>query len=251
MAEVKRKITNKNTGKTTSKTASKVAGKPVTGKSTGKTVNKPAGKVTGKPAGKVVSKSAGKPASKPVSKPAPKTVSKQAGKTANRPGNKAASRSAEKGAIKNSPKAAVKRNGKAAKTPSKGAKPRLPAPKPAPKIDPQIFTANMELALLELKAEINENLIANNNDFKEIVEGTAKDLADIASDDIDRKIIEALGSQELKRLRLIESALGRIKQGKYGYCIKCGVEIPQERLGSIPYALMCIRCKSDEERRNR
>jgi RNA polymerase-binding protein DksA len=110
----------------------------------------------------------------------------------------------------------------------------------------------MEQSLLGQKAEIIDNLVANNNDFKEIVEGMdPKDFADIASDDIDRKMIEALGSQELKRLKLIDSALTRIKQGKYGYCIKCEKRIPPDRLEAIPYALMCVECKSEEERRNR
>jgi len=123
--------------------------------------------------------------------------------------------------------------------------------KKIPPID-QEFLDKMEAALLVLKAEIVNNLISNNEDFKEIMDGTEpKDLADIASDDIDRKMIEAIGTQELKRLKLIESAITRIKQGKYGHCIKCGKRIPQNRLIAIPYALMCIECKSEEERRNR
>ena len=123
--------------------------------------------------------------------------------------------------------------------------------KKIPPID-QEFLEKMENALLVLKSEIIDNLIASNEDFKEIMEGEEpKDLADIASDDIDRKMIEAIGVQELKRLKLIESALTRIKQGKYGHCIKCGKRIPQDRLIAIPYALMCIECKSEEERRNR
>jgi RNA polymerase-binding protein DksA len=110
----------------------------------------------------------------------------------------------------------------------------------------------MKQSLQGLKSEIISNLVASNKDFKEIVEGMdPKDLADVASDDIDRKMIEALGSQELKRLKLIDSALTRIEQGKYGLCIKCGKRIPQDRLEAIPYALMCIECKSAEERRNR
>jgi RNA polymerase-binding protein DksA len=116
----------------------------------------------------------------------------------------------------------------------------------------QTFVERMEKSLTDLKTEIISNLIVNNEDFKEIVEGMdPKDLADIASDDIDRKMIEAIGSQELKRLRLIDSALTRIQQGKYGLCIKCGKRIPPERLEAIPYALMCIECKIAEERRNR
>jgi RNA polymerase-binding protein DksA len=114
------------------------------------------------------------------------------------------------------------------------------------------FIEQMEKSLSELKSGIIDNLIASSEDFKEIVEGMdPKDLADIASDDIDRKMIEAIGSQELKRLKLIDSALTRIKQGKYGLCVKCGKRIPHDRLEAIPYALMCIECKSEEERRNR
>jgi RNA polymerase-binding protein DksA len=110
----------------------------------------------------------------------------------------------------------------------------------------------MKQSLQALKQEIISNLITSNEDFKEIVEGMdPKDLADIASDDIDRKMIEALGSQELKRLKGIDSALTRIEQRKYGLCIKCGKRIPQDRLEAIPYALMCVECKTIEERRNR
>jgi RNA polymerase-binding protein DksA len=116
----------------------------------------------------------------------------------------------------------------------------------------QTFVEKMEKSLNNLKTEIISNLISSNEDFKKIVEGMdPKDFADIASDDIDRKMIEALGSQDLKRLRLIDSALTRIQQGKYGLCIKCGKKIPQNRLEAIPYALMCVECKSAEERRNR
>jgi len=136
-------------------------------------------------------------------------------------------------------------------TPESAAKGKSPRPAPKPK-DWQSFVEEMEKTLLELKSGIIETLIAGNKDFKEIVEGMdPKDFADIASDDIDRKMIEVIGSQELRQLRLIESALTRISQGKYGYCIKCEKRIPQERLEAIPYALMCVGCKSEEERRNR
>ena len=114
------------------------------------------------------------------------------------------------------------------------------------------FIEKMEKSLSELKREIISNLVASSEDFKEIVDAMdPKDLADIASDDIDRKMIEAIGAQELRRLRMIDAALTRIKQGKYGTCIKCGKKIPRERLEAIPYAIMCIECKTAEEKRNR
>ncbi|MDR0568360.1 MAG: TraR/DksA family transcriptional regulator [Spirochaetaceae bacterium] len=116
----------------------------------------------------------------------------------------------------------------------------------------QDFVEQMGTSLVNLKTEIISNLVAGNETFRQIVEGMdPKDLADIASDDIDRAMIEAIGSQELKRLKLIDSALTRIQQGKYGLCMKCGKRIPQDRLRAIPYALLCIECKTAEERRNR
>ena len=114
------------------------------------------------------------------------------------------------------------------------------------------FITKMEKFLADQKREIISNLVVSSEDFKEIVEAMdPKDLADVASDDIDRKMIEAMGSQELKRLGMIDAALTRIKQGKYGLCMKCGKKIPNERLEAIPYALMCIECKTAEEKRNR
>ncbi len=114
------------------------------------------------------------------------------------------------------------------------------------------FLLRMRASLIDLKKEILKNLAAESEDFRTIIEDMdPKDLADIAADDIDRKTLEALGSQEIKRLQLIESALSRIENKKYGICMRCSKKSPRERLEAIPYALLCIDCKSSEERRNR
>ncbi|MEN6364923.1 MAG: TraR/DksA family transcriptional regulator [Rectinema sp.] len=114
------------------------------------------------------------------------------------------------------------------------------------------FNEQMWSLLVAQKREILDTLAATNADFRAIVaEMDPKDFADVASDDIDRKMIEALGSQDLKRLRAIDAALSRINQGRYGSCMKCGKKIPSERLTAIPYAVLCIECQKGEERRNR
>lgn len=114
------------------------------------------------------------------------------------------------------------------------------------------FENKMKDSLVIMKEEIIRNLISESEDFKEIVEDLdPKDLADIAADDIDRKTLEALSSNDIKRLRLIDSAISRLENGKYGICIKCNQRIPKERLEAIPYALMCVPCKSSDERRYR
>ncbi|MDR1216537.1 MAG: TraR/DksA family transcriptional regulator [Treponema sp.] len=114
------------------------------------------------------------------------------------------------------------------------------------------FTEAMEKKLTAAKDELVSNLTESSANFKALMERlNTKDLVDSASDDIDRKMIEAIGVQDMKRLRLIDSALTRIQQGKYGLCVRCGKRISQARLEAIPYAIMCVNCQSAEERRTR
>jgi RNA polymerase-binding transcription factor DksA len=221
MAVEKKTKTPKAAGKTASKTA------PKTTKAAGKAASKTTSKTASKTTGKTTSKASGKTTSKASSKTTGKTPSKNLSRI---PG-KATSKAPVKAPVK----------------PVK-AQPQFYMSKE----EWDAFIIKMDKLLQDEKSEIINTLIANNKDFKEIVDGMdPKDLADIASDDIDRRMIEMVGSQELKRLKLIESAQTRIKQGKYGHCIKCDRQIPPERLEAIPYALMCIDCKSEEERRNR
>ncbi|MBN2051451.1 MAG: TraR/DksA family transcriptional regulator [Spirochaetales bacterium] len=114
------------------------------------------------------------------------------------------------------------------------------------------FVTKMESALQKEKEEIIQTLMSEDEDFEALVKDMdPKDLADIAADDIDRSTLEVLTAKDSRRLRLIDSALSRIRNGRYGMCIKCNKKIPEARLEAIPYALMCIECQTSDERRNR
>lgn len=114
------------------------------------------------------------------------------------------------------------------------------------------FVEKMKEQLKIQKQQILESLAGQSDDMKQLVKTVESgDEADVASDAIDRTLLTALGAQDAKRLQQIDSALDRIYQGKYGRCLKCGKEIPSERLETLPYALMCVPCASAEERRNR
>lgn len=54
----------------------------------------------------------------------------------------------------------------------------------------------------------------------------------------------ALETERRRALELtrIESALTRIKQDEYGYCLICGDEIPEKRLELDPTAAVCVDC---------
>ena len=114
------------------------------------------------------------------------------------------------------------------------------------------FLENMKAKLLEQKKTLLDSLADQSEDMKNLVKTVESgDEADVAADVIDRQLLTSIGTQDAIRLQQIENALDRINQDKYGRCIKCGKEIPEERLEVLPYALMCFQCASAEERRNR
>ncbi|AAC65091.1 MULTISPECIES: TraR/DksA family transcriptional regulator [Treponema] len=116
----------------------------------------------------------------------------------------------------------------------------------------QSFVEEMKVSLVERKRSLARSLTTNNEDFQAIVAGVdPKDSADIASDDMDRKMLESLSAKDLRCLQQIESALLRIEQGRYGKCADCGESIPEDRLRAIPYSLMCIECQSARESKRR
>ena len=114
------------------------------------------------------------------------------------------------------------------------------------------FLENMKTKLMEQKKTLLDSLADQSEDMKNLVKTVdSGDEADVAADVIDRQLLTSIGTQDAIRLQQIENALDRINQDKYGRCIKCGKEIPAERLEVLPYALMCIQCASAEERKNR
>ena len=114
------------------------------------------------------------------------------------------------------------------------------------------FTEEMKKQRKEQKQTILQSLSGQSDDMRELVKTVESgDEADVAADAIDRTLLTALGTQDANRLQQINNALERIYQGKYGRCVMCGNEIPQERLKALPYALLCVGCATAQERKNR
>jgi RNA polymerase-binding transcription factor DksA len=61
---------------------------------------------------------------------------------------------------------------------------------------------------------------------------------------VDRERDLTLSAQALEAVVEIEAALAKIGSGKYGVCEGCGELIPKPRLEALPYARLCMVCKS-------
>ncbi|MFH1611800.1 MAG: TraR/DksA C4-type zinc finger protein [bacterium] len=73
--------------------------------------------------------------------------------------------------------------------------------------------------------------------------GVSRSLEDSASEEVEEyaKLLPIEHTLET-RLKDIDSALEKIKQGKYGKCENCGEDIKIERMLVNPEANICIKC---------
>lgn len=45
----------------------------------------------------------------------------------------------------------------------------------------------------------------------------------------------------------VRAALQRVEQGDYGICVDCDEDIPEKRLGVVPWAARCIPCQEAKD----
>lgn len=114
------------------------------------------------------------------------------------------------------------------------------------------FIEKSRAALIAERNEIMASLADQNEQMQGLVGAVETgDEADRASDRIDGTLLNALSEASSRRLTLIDNALERIKNGKYGICMGCGQEIALGRLEAIPYAALCIDCQTKVDRQSR
>jgi RNA polymerase-binding transcription factor DksA len=138
---------------------------------------------------------------------------------------------------------------------------KAPAPKPTPKPIPKPtrgpyasepkFLEEMRLLLLE-EREVYKNQAA---DLRAEAESLAleREPGDVQFDEesgeggtvaVDRERDLTLSAQALATIDEIDIALRAIETKMYGACEICGQPIPKARLRALPYARLCVSCKS-------
>lgn len=74
---------------------------------------------------------------------------------------------------------------------------------------------------------------------------------DFASSQADQGILLRLRGREKTLLKKIDEAIMRIGEGEFGVCEDCGEDIHLKRLEARPVTTLCIRCKEEQERKER
>ena len=107
-------------------------------------------------------------------------------------------------------------------------------------VDLQRTRKRLEGRLEELSAKVREI----RQDLREPVD---PDFEERASEREEDEVLERLERSHLTEIEQITAAISRIETGSYGECATCGEMISNGRLESLPYALQCIDCASENE----
>lgn len=109
--------------------------------------------------------------------------------------------------------------------------------------------ANIKKALLEEKAELEENLNriakpidAQKGDYEPVFDEVGNDREDNTTEVEEYTDNLPIEMTLEKKLQDIISALAKLDEGRYGICEKCGKEIDIERLKANPSAKNCMAC---------
>ena len=108
----------------------------------------------------------------------------------------------------------------------------------------KVFQEKLSLKREQILAEIENR----RKESKSKNDSQLKDLADMATDNLQDELSMMAAEEEIKKLKQIDNALARIDSNKYGVCVSCGCEINIERLKALPFATLCVECKENEEK---
>ncbi len=226
---------------------------PVLKKATTATKKTAAAAKKSAPAAKKTAAAAKSPAAPKKAAPASRKAAAPAKKA---PAKKVAATTA---AVKKAPvkKAPVKKASSVAAAPARTT--FTPKPKPPAPVRPKTGPYAKDAKFLE---EVRELLLADRAIYQEqatSLRAEADSLAlerepgDVQFDEesgeggtvtVDRERNLALSGQALLAVEEIDDALIRIDDKTYGYCERCFQPIPKPRLRALPYARLCVACKS-------
>ena len=99
-------------------------------------------------------------------------------------------------------------------------------------------------ALIE---EIRAELARSDNEHYVDLAGRVADSGEASVADMLVDLDAAMTDRDVRELREVEAALGRIADRSYGSCADCGGEIDYARLKANPAATRCIRCQTRHE----
>ncbi len=107
-------------------------------------------------------------------------------------------------------------------------------------------TNTMRERLLAEKAELNERLERIKASVRR---GADPDSKERATELENVEVVDALGNEIRREIELINNALRRMEEDRFGVCVDCGDAIDSKRLEIQPFVELCFDCAEFTESR--
>ncbi len=107
----------------------------------------------------------------------------------------------------------------------------------------KILLAKREALIQEIKQQLGQSVTDEQQRRLE----AAMDSGDQALVDLEREMGISLQEMRNRERKNIDDALDSLDEGTYGVCAECGEEISEKRLHALPFARLCVECKSKRE----
>ena len=105
--------------------------------------------------------------------------------------------------------------------------------------------------LLNQKKQILESSMKVRTESLNVSNDDLPDEIDLAGAELTKSVMLRLNDRERAILPKITKALELINNGQYGVCEACGDDIGLSRLEVRPFATLCIKCKEEEEHKEK
>ena len=103
-----------------------------------------------------------------------------------------------------------------------------------------VAAPDFRAALLKMKSEAMANPGIKFDTIASMGRVNEEDQAQLSHDEFLKLKLNAL---DYHKLRQVDEALERLKDGEYGICLECAGQIAPRRLQAIPWASYCVHCQ--------
>ena len=107
----------------------------------------------------------------------------------------------------------------------------------------KLLTAERSEILRKAQKTLDEEAVFDTDDLP--------DEMDKATSEYNQSLTFRLRDREKYLLSKVEKALVRIEKGEFGFCESCGEEISIKRLEARPVTTLCIKCKEEQEKKEK
>src|SRR5260221_8251839 len=101
--------------------------------------------------------------------------------------------------------------------------------------------------LLNRRDELVRTITRTEEEGRQADDDPTVDLADKAANSYTKEFLFGQTNTDRSMLQLIDEALQRIRNNKFGTCVRCEDELQLKRLEAVPWARHCVTCQEKHE----